>query len=146
MDNNFGVSHPTNIWDVDGDRSSNLSELYNRKEKFNNVVGGKIMSNYYYDVDLGLFDHGNEGLSSERPYAIVAKHEQENWFGHSPLQDELLGMLEMDLPKITGMSIMELLDLPSCVYDSIKNAAMFASMKNNKSLTELEESIKKMDR
>ena len=48
--------------------------------------------------------------------------------------------------EITGMSIMELLDLPSCVYDSIKNAAMFASMKNNKSLTELEESIKKMDR
>ena len=146
MDSSFGVSYPTNIWDTDDEKTSNLSELYIRKEKFNNVVGGKIMSNFYYDVDLGMFDHGNESLSNDRPYAIVAKHEAENWFGHSPLQDELLEILEMDLPKLTGMSVMELLDLPSCVYDSIKNAAMFASMKNNKSLTELEDSIKKMDR
>ena len=123
-----------------------MSELYTRKEKFNNVIGGKIMSNFYYDVDLGFFDHGNEYLSNERPYAIIAKHESENWFGHSPLQDELLEIFEMDLPKLTGMSVMELLNLPSCIYDSIKNTAMFASMKNNKSLTELEDSIKKMDR
>lgn len=96
-------------------------------------VGGKVtkdseVSGFITDMELmeardhldGIFDHSQKSGS---PFPLSMMHEGMDLSLTDVIEDEIVMLMEADLPKLTGMSVDELLDLEVSVYESYLRAA-----------------------
>jgi len=86
-------------------------------------VTRNVLSMEAFERAFGIYNHSH-GTDPRRPSSISMQTEAYRWFEGDSLEAEIVNLLKMEAPKITNMSLSDLLDLDPYVYRAVKRSML----------------------
>lgn len=94
-----------------------------------------------YETEYGIYDHINH--ITNRPLASVAIHPGEDYCSNSLLEDTLRRYIDYDIQSTYGLNIVEFLELPKDIIESMIKIANEKHSKRGNMLSDIEKEFNK---